>query len=114
MPQVDTNIENYTVSELLTILDLDNPDAEQITKKTNEYIEKFTKEKNPDMVNFFRDMKTELLNYAEELYNEEEPITAELGPAREQSNNWYENENLKQKDPIQKNKITQQGCINVK
>ncbi len=107
MPQVDTNIENYTVSELLTILDLDNPDAEQITEKTNEYIEKFTKEKNPDMVNFFRDMKTELLNYAEELYNEEEPITAELGPAREQSNNWYENINLKQKDPIQKNKITE-------
>jgi hypothetical protein len=107
MPQVDTNIENYTVSELLTILDLDNPDAEQITEKTNEYIEKFTKEKNPDMVNFFRDMKAELLNYAEELYNEEDPITAELGPAREQSDNWYKNEALNQKDSVQKNKITE-------
>jgi len=106
MPQIDTNIENYTVSELLTILDLDNPDPEQITKKTDEYIDKFTKEKNPDMVNFFRDMKAELLNYAEEL-DSEDPITAELGPAKEQSDNWYQNEALKQKDSVQKNKITE-------
>lgn len=107
MPQVDTNIENYTVSELLTILDLDNPDLDQINEKTDFYIEKFTKEKNPDMVNFFRDMKTELLTYIEELENEEDPITAELGPAREQSDNWYKNEALKQKDTVQKNKITE-------
>jgi hypothetical protein len=108
MPQIDTNIENYSVSELLTILDLDNPDPDQITEQTDIYIEKFTKEKNPDMVNFFRDMKTELLNYAEELYNEEEePITAELGKAREQSNNWYNNQALQQKNRVQKNKITE-------
>jgi len=108
MPEVDTNIENYTVSELLTILDLDTPDPEQITEKTEIYIKKFTNEKNPDMVTFFRDMKAELLNYAEQLYNEEEdPITAELGKAKEQSDSWYENENLKQKDPVQKRKITE-------
>jgi hypothetical protein len=101
MPQVDTNIENYTVSELLTILDLDTPDPEKITEKADEYIEKFTNEKNPDMVNFFRDMKDELLSYAEELYNEEDPLTAELGAAREQSDNWYQNQALKQKDPVQ-------------
>jgi hypothetical protein len=106
MPQIDTNIENYTVSELLTILDLDTPDPEQITKKTNEYIDKFTKEKNPDMVNFFRDMKAELLSYTDELDNED-PVTAELGAAKKQSDNWYENEALKQKDSVQKNKITE-------
>lgn len=108
MPEVDTNIENYTVSELLTILDLDTPDPEQITEKTEIYIKKFTNEKNPDMVTFFRDIKTELLNYADQLYNEEEdPITAELGSAKEQSDSWYENENLKQKDSVQKRKITE-------
>jgi hypothetical protein len=107
MPQIDTNIDNYTVSELLTILDLDTPDPEQINEKTDEYIEKFTKEKNPDMINFFRDMKTELLNYAEELDNDEDPLTAELGPAKEQSDNWYQNEALKQKDSVQNKKITE-------
>jgi len=108
MPGVDTNIENYTVSELLTILDLDTPDPEQITEKTEVYIKKFTNEKNPDMVTFFRDMKAELLSYADQLYNEEEePVTAELGPAKEQSDSWYENEDLKQKDSVQKRKITE-------
>ena len=108
MPGVDTNIENYTVSELLTILDLDTPNPEQITEKTEVYIKKFTNEKNPDMVTFFRDMKAELLSYADQLYNEEEePVTAELGPAKEQSDSWYENEDLKQKDSVQKNKITE-------
>jgi hypothetical protein len=106
MPQIDTNIENYTVSELLTILDLDTVDKDEIIKKTNEYINKFTKEKNPDMVTFFRNMKTELLSYAEELENED-PVTAELGPAKEQSDAWYENEDLKQKDSVQKDKITE-------
>jgi hypothetical protein len=108
MPKIDTNIENYSVSELLTILDLDTPDPEQITEKTEMYIKKFTNEKNPDMVTFFRDMKAELLNYADQLYNEEEdPVTAELGAAKEQSNAWYESEDLKQKDPLQTNKITE-------
>lgn len=109
MPQIDTNIENYTVSELLTILDLDTPDSDQITEKTNEYINKFTKEKKPDMVNFFQDMQNELLDYAEQLNNpnEEDKVTAELGSARKQSDNWFQNEILKQKDPVQKDKITE-------
>jgi len=108
MPGVDTNIENYTVSELLTILDLDAADPEQITEQADMYIKKFTNEKNPDMVTFFRDMKAELLNYADQLYNEEEdPITAELGSAKAQSDAWYENEDLKQKDPTQTRKITE-------
>ena len=37
---IDTNIDNYTISELLTILDLDNePTPDEITEKSNFYID---------------------------------------------------------------------------
>lgn len=108
--KIDTNIDNYTVSELLTILDLDTPDPELISENSDYYIDKFTKENNADMVNFFLDLKESLLDYASQLENaddeEEDPVIAELKPAREQSANWYENEVLSQKDKAQKDKIT--------
>jgi hypothetical protein len=40
MSSIDTNINNYTISELLTILDLEYFDPEQVTEKTNFYINK--------------------------------------------------------------------------
>ena len=43
---IDTDVDNYTISELLIILDLDSPDQEQIIQKTNNYIEKFEAEGN--------------------------------------------------------------------
>jgi len=109
--KIDTNIDNYTVSELLTILDLDTPDPDLISEKSDFYIDKFTKENNADMVNFFQDLKESLLDYASQLENadeedQEDPVTAELKPAREQSANWYQNEALSQKDKVQKDKIT--------
>ncbi len=38
MTSVDTNINDYTIGELLTILSLDGVDSEEIVKKTNQYI----------------------------------------------------------------------------
>ena len=108
MPQtIDTNIEHYSVSELLMILDLDRPDETNITDKCDYYIEQFTRENKPDMVTFFREIKETLLDYVDELdNNDDDPITAELDSAREQSSAWYNNQVLKQRDKIQRNKVT--------
>jgi hypothetical protein len=108
---IDTNIEHYTVSELLTILDLDTPEYSEITKKTDYYIKKFEKENNKEMVDFFNDIQDVLLDYSEQLENDKEndenPEVAELGSAKKQSTDWFQNQALKQKNPIQKNKITE-------
>ena len=67
MPTIDTNIDNYTISELLTILDLNNnPTINEINEKTDFYINKYThtNENNIDkeeMVNFFYNIKNTLL-----------------------------------------------------
>jgi hypothetical protein len=104
MTSIDTNIENYTIPEMLTILSLEYIDVEQITERTNEYIEKFTKEKKPDLVIFFKEMQSVLLNYAEELETSEDPASS--NSAKKQTSNWIENQYIKQTNSVQSDKVT--------
>ena len=65
MTDIDTNISNYTVSELLTIVGIDNEadvNEEQITVNTNALIQKF-KKKNKDLSFFFKEVQGQLLSY---------------------------------------------------
>ena len=104
MPNPDTNIDNYTIPELLTILDLENdPTSEEVIQKTDFYIEKFKAENNEEMVNFFTDMQNTLLQYVEDNNDDEN----EKNPTARQTKDWYENEALKQSNPQQREKITE-------
>ena len=103
---MDQNVNNYTLTELLTILDIDNPTPENITTKTNNYITQFTNENNPQMATFFKNVQSNLLQYSDDLENSADP--AEYPPSEKQSRNWWENEALPQtNNPIQQNKITE-------
>lgn len=104
MTSIDTNIDNYTIPEMLTILSLEDIDVEQITEQTNEYIEKFTNEKKPDLVIFFKEMQSVLLNYAEELETSED--AASSNSAKKQTSNWIENQYIKQTNSVQSDKVT--------
>lgn len=105
MPNVDLNVDNYTVSELLDILGLDNPDAKEIQKKTDYYIHRFQSENNAEMVAFFQNMEDKLTEYAHDLENGEDgPV--DYKPAEKQTNNWFDNQYLSQDNQVQNNKIT--------
>ena len=136
MTSIDTNISNYTLSELLTIVDIqdDELDKETVISKTNKYINRF-KTKNPMLANFFREVKMQLLEYVEDLENENiddddddqntnnkiivEPRVSSIegfgtmsneaiyGAGEKQITDWYQNEALMQNDENQANKITQ-------
>ena len=41
MSTIDYNIDNYTITELLAILGLDDPNSDEIMDTTNKYISKF-------------------------------------------------------------------------
>ena len=103
MTSVNTNIENYTITELLTILDLEYLDIDLITEKTNKYIEKFKSERNPTMTLFFQEMQEILLNYVEELNAGK---TASTNASEKQTSNWIQNQVLKQTNNVQSDKIT--------
>jgi hypothetical protein len=104
MTSIDTNIKNYTIPELLTILNLEYIDVEQITEQTNTYIEKFTKEKKPEMITFFQEMQSVLLNYAEDLETSDTAVSS--NSANKQTDSWFQNQYLKQKNQVQSDKVT--------
>jgi hypothetical protein len=102
--QLDTNIDNYTLPELLTILELDTPTEENVLESTNYYIEKFQKENNDRMASFFQDIQDELLNYVEELNTTKD---ATYTPSTSQAEIWWDNQKvLPQPDQVQRDKIT--------
>lgn len=106
MSTIDYNIDNYTITELLAILGLDDPNSDEIMDTTNKYISKFSPsgENQPQLVNFFQSMQTKLLRYMQQLETSGED--AEYTPNEKQTNDWWKNEALPQKNTIQKDKIT--------
>ena len=122
MTDIDTNVENYSLSELLTIVGIDNEDInkEQILSETNKLIDRF-KNKNPNLSIFFRNVQSQLLQYEKGLQVPENETNGKIivesfgnmtneaiYPAGdEQVTKWFKNQNLKQSDANQKNKITE-------
>lgn len=105
MSTVDYNVDSYTISELLGILDLDDPTSDEILNTTNNFINKFTRENRPELVNFFQSIQTKILRYMQQLETSGED--AEYTPNDEQTEEWYKNEALSQDNPVQKDKITE-------
>jgi hypothetical protein len=125
MTSIDTNVSNYTLSELMAIVELNDLEPSEITEKTNKQITRF-KSKNPELSVFFQAIQSELLQYADGLkdadtreddeYDTSKKIVVEgfgnmsneaFYPAGEkQISNWYKNQNLEQSDTNQTNKIT--------
>jgi hypothetical protein len=127
MDNIDTNINNYTLSELIAIAEIENFNKEEIIENTNKYIYKFQK-KNPELSIFFQKIQNQLLDYNDGLEfnnkednnyddNSDEKIHVEgftgmsneaiYSAGEKQITDWFENENLTQKDENQVNKITQ-------
>lgn len=129
MANVDMDVSNYTLSELMAIVDLVDVDPESIVEQTNYYIKKY-KNKNPALSVFFQDIQSQLLQYAQGLEPESDEdydgnkimVTTDQEETREgfgnmsdeaiypagdsQVTEWYENQNLTQSDTNQTNKIT--------
>ena len=106
MSSIDYNTDNYTITELLAILELDDPDSDEIMDTTNKLINQFsvTRENQPQLVNFFQSIQTKLLQYMQQLETSGED--AEYTPDDKQTNEWWQNEALPQNNSIQKDKIT--------
>ena len=124
MTSLDTNVSNYTLSELLTIAELDNDEdinEETVLTKTNKFIDKF-KYKKPEIAVFFKEIQSQLLEYVSGLEVESDEDTIDkivvegfgsmtndaVYPKGEKMiTDWYENENLTQSNQSQVDKITQ-------
>ena len=123
MSTIDYNVDNYTITELLVILGIEFdvnsnlitiPDLQKINKQivdvTNSNITKYYSQLQ--LVTFFQNIQTKLLRYTnhlkQQIENGEEPGTNdfEYSPDDEQTEEWYEYQNLRQDDGIQRDKVT--------
>lgn len=126
---IDTNIKNYTLSELMAIVQLQDLEPDEITEKTNKYINRFRKS-DAILSAFFTKVQSELLMYSKGLIvpdkpatpgqivvdvNKKDPVKKEgyqnmndaYNPSnQQQQNDWDQNQYLEQDDPNQKSKIT--------
>jgi hypothetical protein len=115
------NISDYTLSELMAIIEIEDLTPSHIVENTNFYIKKY-KVKDPKLSVFFQDVQSQLLQYAQGIddnepdNNDEGKIIVEsfgnmannaIYPSGDkQISDWYQNENLTQSDKNQANKIT--------
>jgi hypothetical protein len=123
MTSLDTNVSNYSLSELLTIVELDNDDINEdtIITNTNKFINKF-KTKKPELAVFFKEIQSQLLEYVSGLeVDSDEDTTGKIvvegfgnmtndaiyPKGEKMITDWYENENLTQSNQNQADKITQ-------
>jgi hypothetical protein len=104
MSTIDYNVDNYTISELLAIVELDDPTEKEIIDTTNTFIDRFTKEKSTDLVNFFRNIQTKLLQYINEIQTGGK--VAEYEPDSTQTDKWYKYQALPQNNTVQRDKNT--------
>jgi hypothetical protein len=106
MSTIDYNIDNYTITELLAILNLDELNQKQIIDTTNKLIDRFSKENSLNLVNFFQNIQTKLLQYINQVKTKGK--AEEYSPNSEQTDKWIKNQVLPQdNNPIQKDKITE-------
>jgi len=124
---IDTKVSNYSVSELMAIVELQSLEPDEIVKQTNKYIEKF-KTSNPVLSVFFMEIQSQLLQYSTNLVDPNNPDAsftegfesmnnddtdqdnkqdATYPTGNKQQDNWYQNEALPQDDENQKDKTTQ-------
>ncbi len=86
----NTDIDDYTISELMKLIEIDELNPNLIKEKTNTYIQKFQGEGDEAMVTFFEEVKSKLLDsYKEQTVDE-----------------WYSKQYLEGNDPVQNIKIT--------
>ena len=120
---VDTDINNYSLAELMAIIEVQELDPNEIVKKTNIHVNKF-KKSDPTLSAFFLEVQSQLLRYAQGLIVEEDDkdvsdkivvenyqnmadsSDAPYPSGDQQVNNWYQNQYLEQNDPNQTSKIT--------
>jgi hypothetical protein len=102
---MDYNVDNYTISELLAILEIDEPTTDEIIEKTNNYIDRFSEENQQQIVQFFQSVQTKLLKYMQQTENSED--VDEYSPNNKQTEEWFKYQALPQdNNPVQKDKNT--------
>lgn len=129
---MDYDVDNYTIPELVKILQLDNPTKSNIINQSNARMRQMIDKNDIKTASFFNQIKAKLTQYMDDNHideintddttdgytadadeneydddeEEEEENDNEDNGLEKQTNRWYQEEALKQSNPVQSNKNT--------
>jgi len=99
---LDMDVNNYSIEELLTILDVNDINNEQLIQtNANLFIDRFKSQGKKDMAVFFQNIRNTLLEYLST-----EIIQGQEQDPQQQTTEWIKNEYLQQGNEIQSSKVT--------
>ena len=106
---MSTNVDDYTINELMDIVGIDTLTEENVETACETYIQRLQGSSNQDIVTFFQDIETKLL---EQIYTDNENVSDNkeaLDPVSSSTNanDWFGSTYLQQNNQQQKDKITQ-------
>ena len=124
---IDTDIQNYTISEMMVLLDLqeDELTSENIISSSQNYINMASNAGEQNLATFFNEVEEHLLNYVDGQSDDSEQVGSEdesEGDGEEndeteseknntspddQASEWLKNQYLKQNNENQMNKVTE-------
>jgi hypothetical protein len=99
---MSTDIHDYSIDELMDILNIQTLSKDVIVSSTQEFINSF-KNSNPEMADFFSNIQDYLL---EEIGEDSENTEEHKVPSSNNSTEWLRQQYLKQSIPQQNDKIT--------
>lgn len=107
MDNIDTNIDNYSIFDLLTIFNLTEPNEFQVRDAANNLIAKMKIEGKSKLISFIEEARDKIIDSLNENedYNENEENNEQFDETT-QLGNWWANLYPKQKDPEQNMKLT--------
>ena len=102
---MDLNTENYSIDELISILEIEDITIDNVLSKIQYYLHKF--HTNNKMKNFFINIKDKIIDFLQLNEKENFQNMEETEPSPEvQQKKWFDREYLLQNNPTQDNKIT--------
>lgn len=104
MAGLDTNVDNYTIGELMSIFNIDYLSDDEINdsfERLNEQL--VSNNKDTKLIKFITDIKNKLKQYNNSV---DKNNLYENESAKKQTDEWWKFEALPQKDKVQKDKIT--------
>lgn len=112
---MDTNIDNYTIPEMVALLGLNYDDltADSILQAANTYINMVNNSGKKDLASFFSEVEEKLLQYIENDNSDEDEDDDDdeninnKSTEDDQASLWLKNQYLKQNNENQMNKVTQ-------
>jgi hypothetical protein len=95
----DTNIDNYSVDDILTIFNLSDPTLFQIKDVANHLIARMRSEGKSEMANFFEKAKQKLLEAANEEDDDDDESDKEQDIEQEPENWWEQESPIESQNP---------------